>query len=174
MQRQASLRVNLLPFIHRTSTHRLALPVLLVAVLAFAGASCSEPGAAGAGAQEPGDSGQEPDRGVVEGVVMDKEELLSEEVAPQTYEGALVLVHQAVESGTYKLAADEPERTSYESGEEVTELTSGEDGYWQIDLEPGTYFVRAFYGDESYSADVFVEVAPDSVIHVTLELVHGV
>jgi hypothetical protein len=145
-----------------------------VAVLAFTGASCREPGAAATGAQEPGGSGPEPDRGVVEGVVVDKDEFLSEETTPQTYEGASILIHQAVESGTCKVAAGQPERTSYEPGQEVAELTSGEDGYWQIDLEPGTYFVRAFYGDGSYSADVFLDVAPDSVTHVTLELVHGV
>ncbi len=174
MQRQASLRVNLLPFIHRTSTHRLALPVLLVAVLAFAGASCSQPGVTDTGAQEQEGLDPEPDRGVVEGVVVDKDEFLSEEATPQTYEGASILIHQAVESGTYKVAAGQPERTSYESGQEVAELTSRENGYWHIDLEPGTYFVRAFYRDESYSADVFVEVGRDSVTHVTLELVHGV
>jgi len=160
---------------HCPSTHRLALSALLVTFLAFAGTSCGEPpGTPGAGAQGPGDSGPEPDRGVVEGVVMDKEEFLSEDATGQTYEGASVLVHQAVESGTYRVAADEPERVSYEPGEKVAELTSGVDGCWQIDLEPGTYFVRAFYGDRSYSADVFVEVARDSVTHVNLELVHGV
>jgi len=174
MQRQTPHRVNSLPFMHSTCAHRLALSALLLTVLAFAGTSCSEPGVADTAAQEPGDSGQQPDKGVVEGVVVDKDEFLSGEATPQTYEGASILVHQAVESGTYKVAAGQPERISYEPGENVAELTSGEDGYWQIDLEPGTYFVRAFYGDESYSADIFLEVAPDSVTHVTLELLHGV
>lgn len=173
MQRQTPRRLNSLPFMHSTFAHRLALSAILLTVLAFAGTSCREPGTGGT-AQEPGDSGPEPDRGVVEGVVTDNEEFLAEESTPQTYEGASILVLQAVESGTYKVAAGQPERTSYEPGEEVAELTSGAGGYWQIDLEPGTYFVRAFYGDESYSADVFVEVERDSVTHVTLELVHGV
>jgi len=164
MQRQTPRRLNSLPFMHSTFAHRLALSAILLTVLALAGTSC----------REPEDSGPEPDRGVVEGVVTDNEEFLAEEATPQTYEGASILVLQAVESGTYKVAAGQPERTSYEPGEEVAELTSGAGGYWQIDLEPGTYFVRAFYGDESYSADVFVEVERDSVTHVTLELVHGV
>ena len=173
MLKQASRRVYSLPFIDCTNTHKLALLALLLTVLVFAGASCREPGAAGP-AKAPADSGPEPDRGVVEGVVVDNEELLAEGATPQTYEGASILVLQAVESGTYKVAEGQPERASYDPGEKVAELTSGEDGYWQMDLEPGTYFVRAFYGDASYSEDVFVEVAPDSVTHVTLELVHGV
>ena len=160
--------------IHCTSRYRPALLALLVTLLVVAGASCREPGAAGTGAQEPDDLVPLPDKGVVEGVVMDREESLPEGATSQTYQGASILVYEAVESGTYRVAAGQPERTSYEPGEKVAELTSAEDGYWRIDLEPGTYFVRAFYGPSSYSEEILVEVERGSATHVDLELIHGV
>ncbi len=149
----------------------LVLGVVLVAVLAYVGAAC-----------QPKDLdtddidriGLDSDKGRVMGIVTDKEELLPEGTTPQTYEGALILVNEAVESGTYKVSADAPERTNYVAGKEVAKVRSGKDGYWQIELEPGMYFIRAFYGDRSYSGSILIEVREGGEEHIVIELIHGV
>ncbi len=145
---------------------------ILVAALACAGVACQEP-------RNPGTDDLDrldlaPGKGRVIGIVTDSEEFLSKGETPQTYDGALILVSQAVEAGTCKLSKEEPEQTLYDVGEEVGEQESGEDGYWQVDLEPGKYFIRALYGGQSYSQDMFIEVQEGSIQHVSLELIHGV
>jgi len=79
-----------------------------------------------------------------------------------------------VEAGTYKLGEGQPEYINYNVGEMVTEVKSGEDGYWQVDLEPGNYFIRAFYGVSSYSGNMLVEVEEGNVTNLNLELIHGI
>ena len=140
--------------------------VILVAVLACVGAACQPEGL------DTDDIGL--NKGKVMGIVTDKEELLPEGTTPQTYKGASILVNEAVESGTYKLSADTPERINYIAGEEVVRVKSGKDGYWQIELEPGMYFIRAFYGDRSYSENILIEVREGGEEHIVIELIHGV
>lgn len=118
--------------------------------------------------------GLELGKGRVIGIVTDNEEFLAEGETPQTYEGALILVNEAIATGTYKVSEDEPEHTLYVVGKQVAEMESGEDGHWQVDLEAGMYFVRAFYGERSYSGDILVEIREGGVEHLVLELIHGV
>lgn len=142
--------------------------VFIVAVLVCVGTACQPKGLG------TDNIGLDSDKGRVMGIVTDKEELLPEGTTPQTYEGALILVNEAVESGTYKLSADAPERINYVAGKEVAKVRSGKDGYWQIELEPGMYFIRAFYGDRSYSGNILIEVREGGEEHIVIELIHGV
>ena len=146
---------------------RIITVILLLIVSGAAAVSCQEP--------NPDDTTNlKPGMGRISGVVTDDTEQLPEGTAVETYEGASIRVHQAVEAGRYRLAEGEPERIDYEAGELVTEVKSGEDGYWQVDLEPGRYFVRAFYGTDSYSGDILIEVGSGDVITLDLKLIHGV
>jgi len=113
-------------------------------------------------------------KGRVTGVVRDNEEHLAPGSSPQTYEGALIQVYEAVEAGRYRLAEGEPEQIAYDSGELVAEVKSGRDGYWQVDLAPGKYFIQAFYGDASYSEDILIEVRSGESRTLDLLLIHGV
>ena len=123
-----------------------------------------------------GQNGTEPPqgKGQITGVVRDNEEHLAPGSSPQTYEGALIQVYEAVEAGRYKLAEGEPEQIDYETGDLDAEVKSGKGGLWEVELEPGKYFIRAFYGDTSYSGDVLIEVKSGEVKKLDLELIHGV
>ena len=112
--------------------------------------------------------------GVLAGTVVDSPDSLPVDATPQTYPGAVVTVCEAVEAGTYRVSADAPVMVSYESGEDVAEVALCANGVFEIELEPGTYFVRAFYGEQSYSEDMLVEISEGDVTDVTLELIHGV
>jgi len=118
--------------------------------------------------------GLEPGTGRVTGIVVDNGDFLPEGATAQTYEGASIVIYKAVEAGTYQVSGDEPAYVSYEAGETVVELKSEEHGYWQIDLNPGKYFIRAFYGVSSYSENVLVDIEEADVLHLRLELLHGV
>ena len=109
----------------------------------------------------------------ITGVVQDDGTQLDPGSSPQTYEGAKIKIFEAVEAGRYRLSADAPEQIDYESGEMVAEIASGKDGCWQADLEPGMYFVRAFYGDASYSDDVLVKIEAGEKTRLDLKLIHG-
>lgn len=111
--------------------------------------------------------------GTVTGVVIDDEAYLPSGATPQTYVGARIEVVKAVAAGAVRQSADAPEQTAYLPGDVVARLTSGEDGRWQVRLPPGTYFIRAFYGDHSYSGDVFVTVEAGTEQRVELKLKHG-
>jgi len=148
--------------------------VILVGVLAYVGVVLWSARPKDPGPDDLDRLGLDPGKGRIIGIVTDNEEYLPEGTAPQTYEGALILVNEAVESGTYKLSADAPERTNYVAGKEVARARSGKDGYWQIELEPGMYFIRAFYGDRSYSGDILIEVREGGEEHIAIELIHGV
>ncbi len=113
-------------------------------------------------------------KGRIAGVVIDAKEHLPEGASPQTYEGALIQVYQAVEAGRYRLAEGEPEQIDYETGGLVAEVKSGKGGRWEVELEPGKYFIRAFYGDASYSDEILVEVEQGKIKGLDLELIHGV
>jgi len=123
-----------------------------------------------------GQNGTEPPQGKgrITGVVRDNEEHLAPGLSPQTYAGALVQVYEAVEAGRYRLAEGEPEQIDYEPGGLVAEVKSGEGGQWEVTLEPGKYFIRAFYGDASYSDEILVEVESGEIKKLDLELLHGV
>lgn len=149
----------------------LVLGVVLVVILAYIGAACQPKELSPDNIDR---IGLDSDKGRVMGIVTDKEELLPEGTTPQAYEGATILVNEAVEAGTYKVSADAPERINYIAGKEVAKVRSGKDGYWQIDLEPGKYFIRAFYGQRSYSEDIFIEVREGGEEHIVIELIHGV
>jgi len=148
--------------------------IILVAVLACVGlvSCCLWP--RDLGTDDLDRLGLDPGKGRVIGIVVDKDEFLPEGATPQTYEGASIVINKAVEAGTYKLSEEEPECINYEVGEMVTEVKSGEDGCWQVNLDPGKYFIRAFYGESSCSGDILVEVEEGNVIHLSLELIHGV
>jgi len=116
----------------------------------------------------------QPGMGRAAGIVMDAEIFLQQGATPQTYAGASVVIRRALEAGSYTVGQEEPERTNYEAGDIVAEVESGEGGYWQADLDPGMYFVRAFYGQSSYSEDVLIGIEEDAVLNLSLELLHGV
>jgi hypothetical protein len=116
----------------------------------------------------------EPGMGRAVGIVVDAGSFLLEGATPQTYVGASIVIHRAVEAGTYTVGEGEPERTNYEAGDIVAEAESGEGGYWQADLDPGRYFVRAFYGESSYSEELLIDVEKDAILSLRLELLHGV
>jgi hypothetical protein len=124
--------------------------------------------------KDNGNKNLEAGKGRVSGYVTDNEELLSPGTNPQKYEGAKIQIFQAIASGTYKTSGDSPEETSYTSGQMVIELESGADGYWQADLAPGKYYVKAFYGTQSYTGDIFFEIESSKTVNVDLELIHGV
>lgn len=148
--------------------------VILVGVLAYVGIVLWSARPKDLGTDDLHRLGLDPGKGRVIGIVTDKEEFLPQGTTPQTYEGASIRIHKAVQAGTYKLSEEEPERILYEVGEIVAEVKSGKDGHWQVDLEPGKYFIRAFYGERSYSGDMFIEVQEGGVQHLSLELMHGV
>jgi hypothetical protein len=108
------------------------------------------------------------------GIVVDSGDFLPEGATPQTYAGASIVIRRAVEAGTYTVGEEEPEHTNYEAGDIVAEAESGEGGYWQVDLHPERYFVRAFYGESSYSEELLIEIEEDAVLGLRLELRHGV
>ena len=151
-----------------------ASAVVLIAVLVCGGVACSWLSPRDLGEDDLDRAALDPGKGRIIGVVTDNEEFLPEGATPQTYEGASIRVHRAVESGTYKLWGGGPEGILYDVGEMVAEVKSREDGHWQVDLEPGAYFIRAFYGDRSYSGDILIEVKEGEVEHLTLELIHGI
>jgi len=122
------------------------------------------------GCHRPGPDGP---LGTVTGVVIDDEAYLSSDVPPQTYAGARIEVVEAVPAGVVKQSANAPEQTTYMPGDMVARLTSGEDGRWQVHLPPGTYFIRAFYGERSYSGDIMVTVEAGTEQRVELKLKHG-
>ena len=116
----------------------------------------------------------QPGMGRVAGIVADADEFLPEGATPQTYAGASIVIRKAIEAGTYRVGEEEPEHTSYEAGEIAAETQSGGDGHWQADLEPGKYFVRAFYGESSYSGEHLINIEEGAVLSLRLELLHGV
>ncbi len=116
----------------------------------------------------------EPGMGRAAGIVVDHGGFLPEGATPDTYVGASIVINRAVEAGTYKISGEEPEHINYNVGELVAEVESGEHGYWQADLDPGKYFVRAFYGDYSYSEELLIDIEEDAILNLRLELLHGV
>ena len=116
----------------------------------------------------------QPGMGRAAGIVVDAGDFLPKGATPQTYVGASVVVRKAVEAGTYTVGEERPERTSYEAGDLVAEAESGEGGYWQADLDPGRYFVRAFYGEASYSEELLIDIDAATILDLRLELLHGV
>ena len=125
-------------------------------------------------ANESGRLGLQPGMGRAAGIVVDASDFLPEGATPQTYVGASIVIRRAVEAGTYRVGEEEPEHTNYEAGDIVAETESGEGGYWQADLDPGRYFVRAFYGDSSYSEELLIDIEEGAVLSLRLELLHGV
>ena len=150
------------------------LTIILLAVSICAGLVACGPCSRNPSSDELGGLGLKPGTGRVTGIVVDKGDFLPEGATPQTYEGASIVIYRAVEAGTYKLSGEEPAHISYEVGEMVAEIESKEYGSWQVDLDPGKYFIRAFYGDSSYSESMLVEVDADHVLQLRLELIHGV
>jgi hypothetical protein len=102
---------------------------------------------------------------------MDYKEAMKQE---RKYGGTLIQIHQAVESGTYKLAAGFPERKLYDTGEKVAEMKTGSDGQFQVELPIGAYFIRAFYGQSSHSGDLFIELKKGETKRIGIGLIHGV
>ena len=143
-----------------------SLLLLLFTVSSMLSISCNPSGKNGT--ELPKDDGQ------ITGVVRDSEEHLAPGSTPQTYEGALIQVYKAVEAGRYRLAEDKPEQIDYETGELVAEVESGEGGRWEVSLEPGKYFIRAFYQDSSYSEEILVEIESGKSKTLDLHLIHGI
>jgi len=108
------------------------------------------------------------------GVVGDDQDSLPEGESPQSYASAKISVLQAIEAGTYRVSADTPVQVSYQEGAVVVEVSTDANGAYVIDLEPGVYFVQAFYGDRSYSEDLLVEIDEGETTELVLELIHGV
>jgi len=126
------------------------------------------------GADDAGRLNLQPGMGRVAGIVVDAGDVLPEEATPQTYVGAAIVIRRAIEAGTYRVGEEEPEHTNYEAGDIVAEAESGEGGYWQVDLDPGRYFVRAFYGESSYSEELLIAIEEAVILNLRLELLHGV
>lgn len=150
---------------------RLLLPYAIIAALFVSGSGCQRdigepPLASGPQTAES--------MGCITGVVTDNETHLPKETMPQTYQGASISVCRAVVSGTYKTSVESPEQTSYTIGGEVARFSSGEGGEFQIEVEAGMYFIRAFYGERSYSGDMLVEVKAGNTTNITLKLIHGI
>ena len=112
--------------------------------------------------------------GRVAGIVVDAEGFLPEGATAQSYVGASIVIRRAVEAGTHRVSEEEPEYTNYEAGDTVVETESGEGGYWQADLDPGRYFIQAFYGESSYSEELLVAIEEAVILNLRLELLHGV
>ena len=122
-------------------------------------------------ARSPGESEA---TGRLIGVVADDEDTLPEGETSQTYDGGVVIVREAIESGTYRASAEAPLQVSYEQGEIVAKVITNSGGVYAADLEPGSYFVQAFYGDRSYSVDMLIEIHEDETTELALGLIHGV
>ncbi len=103
--------------------------------------------------------------------LLDYKEAMTQE---QKYAGALIQIHKAVESGTYRIAAGFPERKLYDTGEKVAEMKAGSDGQFQVELPTGAYFIRAFYGQSSHSGDRFIELKKGETKHIGIGLIHGI
>ena len=140
-----------------------ATVLILVAVMScFVTVSCKS-----------SDSDSEAGKGGIAGVVIDDKEYLPEGTSPQTYEGALIQIYEAVEAGRYRLAEGEPEQIDYANGDLKAKVESGENGRWQVELAAGKYFVQAFYQDSSYSEEILVEIESGKSITLDLKLIHG-
>ncbi len=116
----------------------------------------------------------QPGMGRAAGIVVDSGDFLPEGATPQTYVGASIVIRRAIEAGIYTVGQEEAERTNYEAGDTVAEGESGEGGYWQVDLDPGMYFIRAFYEESSYSEELLVDIEEGAALDLRLELHHGV
>jgi len=127
-----------------------------------------------ASADESSGLGLQLGMGRVAGIVVDAEDFLPEGATAQSYVGASIVIRRAIEAGTYRVGEEGPEQTSYEAGDIVAEAESGEGGYWQANLDPGKYFVRAFYGESSYSEESLIGIEEGAVVTLRLELLHGV
>lgn len=147
--------------------------VLILIVLFCSGViSCQTPGAdTGNDTTPPTQTGG---KGTVSGIVTDEEVHLSPGVKPQMYSGVSIRIHQAVEAGTSRQCSTCPELTNYNVGDRVTEVQSDNDGKWQVELPAGMYFIRASYGERSYSGDIVVEIRSGATTEVTLKLFHGI
>jgi hypothetical protein len=113
-------------------------------------------------------------KGRITGLVTDKKDMLPAGVIVQYYEGAAITIYKAVESGTSKIGTGFPEQKNYGKGDKVTEVKSVKEGKWQVDLEPGMYFIRAFYGKSSYSEEKLLEIKKGETRMLNLELIHGI
>ena len=56
----------------------------------------------------------------------------------------------------------------------MIEVKSDSSGKWQVELPAGMYFIRAFYGERSYSGDILKKVKDGATSEVTLKLIHGI
>jgi len=151
-----------------------ALAISLLAVSICVALVLQVPRPGGPSADESSRLDLQPGMGRVAGIVVDAGAFLPEGATPQTYVGASIVICRAVEAGTYRVGEEEPEYTNYEAGDLVAEAESGEGGYWEADLDPGKYFIRAFYGESSYSEELLIDIEEDAVLSLTLELLHGV
>ena len=150
------------------------LAISLLAVSIYAALVLQSPRPRDPIADESDRSGLQPGMGRAAGTVVDSDDFLPEGATAQTYVGASIVIRRAVEAGTYRVDEEEPEHTNYEAGDIVAEAASGEGGFWQVDLEPGRYFIRAFYGQSSYSEELLIDIEEGAVLSLRLELLHGV
>ena len=150
------------------------LAISLLAVLICVALVLQHPRPRDPSVDESSRLGLQPGMGRAAGVVVDAGSFLPDEATPQTYAGASIVIRRAIEAGTYRVSQEGPEHTNYEAGDIVAEATSGEGGYWEADLDPGKYFIQAFYGESSYSEVVLIDIEAAVILNLRLELIHGV
>jgi len=113
--------------------------------------------------------------GKIAGVVTDSEISLPKGAAAQKYQGASITICKAVATGGYsQLCGSCPKIPTYDVGEIVVEVISGKDGYWEVELPSGKYFIRAFLGERVYSGDIFVKVKKGETVKLDIKLISGV
>jgi hypothetical protein len=151
-----------------------AIGIGLLAVLICVALVIQHPRPRDPSADESGRLGLQTGMGRAAGIVVDAGDFLPEGATPQTYVGASIVISRAIEAGTYTVSEEEPEHANYEVGDIVAEVESGKGGHWQVDLDPGKYFVRALYGDSSYSEELLIDIEAAAILDLRLELHHGV
>jgi len=136
--------------------------------------SCQSPDA-GTGARDSLTSGSGEGTGKIAGVVIDSEVSLPEGTAAQKYPCVTIKILKAVATGGFSQACEScPKIPSYDAGEIVVEVISGNDGLWEVELPAGKFFIRAFLGEKIYSGDILVEVIKGKTVKLDIKLIHGV
>lgn len=119
-------------------------------------------------------TGSNPGDGTLAGIVTDNPVTKQPGVASRNYAGISVIVHKAIEAGTYRTSADAPLKTSYKTGEVVAEAVSDKDGRFRFSLPTGFYMVRGAGGEKVYASGVLAEIKTGATTDIVLHLNFGV
>lgn len=165
---------------------KIRAPLVIMVILLFALTACSyKPNDADSSNDEKDTIifSEDLPRALLKGVVVDAEitefgimsffEYEKALTAEVKYASAKVTIYQAIEAGTTKVGEGYPEVINYNKGNKVAELLTDSDGFFQVELPPGVYFIAVFYGQSSYSENIILELGEEQV-QIGIGLIHGI